>query len=180
MRRRRPHLLRPSLSLLFGQPLGQRVNLTRQLPRLRRERLGVLRRVRRRRRRAVPMRQISRLVAQRLHRPFERRPFEHIGAALKLIPHPLLLLRQVAERLSLLALLQRLGALIELVQLRLQFGRQRIMQHLLRLVQLPRQSRVQRPGLRKLTLELLGLLLQGLHPRGKLTLRVTELFGPFG
>ena len=87
--------------------------------------------------RACPflLRNVAGLVAQGLHRPFERGTLEHIQAAIQLVAQPLLLLREIGERLAGVATAERIGALVEPAQLIPHLRRQRITQQLLRLVQ---------------------------------------------
>ena len=118
-------------------------------------------------------RQFLRLVAERLHRPFMRRALQHLRAALELLLHALLHLRQVAQRIARLLAVQLLRRVLELQHLRLHLWRERLAQQRLRFAELPRQRRVERSRRLELLLEILRRVAELLHAlrHGALLLR---------
>ena len=93
-----------------------------------------------------------------------RRALQYLRAALQLLTHLLLHLRQVTHRVAGLLAIHLLRCILELLHLCHQLWRQRLPHQRLRLAQLPGKGRVQRTRRLELLLELLRGLPELLHP----------------
>ena len=125
------------------------------------------------------LRDVARFVPERLHGPLERGPLENIQAAIQLVPEPLLLLRELGQRLSRGAAAQRVCTLIEPTELVAHLGSQCISQQLLCLVQSRRESTVECASLLELALHLLCLALELIDAGGQLALLLRQRLGLF-
>ena len=121
------------------------------------------------------LRQLLRLIAQRLHGPFKGRALQHLGTLFQLLAHLLLLLAQLLHRFLRVRTTESVSVLVELLKLLLHLRGHRVAQHFLNVLHARGQRRVERIGIFQPRLELLGVLTQRINFGTELLLVAREL-----